>query len=208
MRGLVFRWYVIFIDTGHIATKFWSGPRWSPAFKIQPVLFPPSGKPADWEDVRLISQSNHLIVVRWQSSFIESERERSNEELKSKGRTERERQWGSKRKRVFSLEQQLQEGSALKGMCWVSSIQLLSSWTRHFTLLSGRGVKILLGRLLCMIVITKATKSKVKETVPAWSRSGFLSTASAQGTWPTMDRSEILRHCKIRLARYTERVNL
>ena len=35
-------WYVIFIDTGHIAQSPQSGPRWSPAFKMEPVLFPPS----------------------------------------------------------------------------------------------------------------------------------------------------------------------
>ena len=32
------RWYVISIDTGHIAQSPQSGPRWSPAFKMEPVL--------------------------------------------------------------------------------------------------------------------------------------------------------------------------
>ena len=41
--GLVFQLVsVVFIDTGHIAQSPQSGPRWSPAFKIEPVLFPPS----------------------------------------------------------------------------------------------------------------------------------------------------------------------
>ena len=31
-------WYVISIDTGHIAHSPASGPRWSPAFKTEPVL--------------------------------------------------------------------------------------------------------------------------------------------------------------------------
>ena len=31
-------WYVISIDTGHIAQSPQSGPRWSPAFKMEPVL--------------------------------------------------------------------------------------------------------------------------------------------------------------------------
>ena len=35
-------WYVVSIDTGHIAQSPQSGPRWSPAFKMEPVLFPPS----------------------------------------------------------------------------------------------------------------------------------------------------------------------
>ena len=30
------------MDTGHIAQSPQSGPRWSPAFKMEPVLFPPS----------------------------------------------------------------------------------------------------------------------------------------------------------------------
>ena len=57
-------------------------------------------KPADREDGRLISQSNHLVRVWMPVSFMDSERERererSKEELKSKGRIERDRQWGSK----------------------------------------------------------------------------------------------------------------
>ena len=31
-------WHVISIDTGHLAQSPQSGPRWSPAFKIEPVL--------------------------------------------------------------------------------------------------------------------------------------------------------------------------
>lgn len=50
---------------------------------------------ADREDVRLAPQNNHLIGVWTPGCFID-QRERGNEELKSKGRTEREMQWGSK----------------------------------------------------------------------------------------------------------------
>ena len=53
------------------------------------ILF---GKPADREDGRLMSQSNHLAGAWMPGSFIESERETDNVELKSKGRIERERQ--------------------------------------------------------------------------------------------------------------------
>ena len=35
-------WYVVSIDSGHIPQSPQSGPRWSPVFKIEPVLFPPS----------------------------------------------------------------------------------------------------------------------------------------------------------------------
>ena len=34
--------YFISIDTGHMAQGPQSSPRWSPAFKIERVLFPPS----------------------------------------------------------------------------------------------------------------------------------------------------------------------
>ena len=50
---------------------------------------------ADGEDGRLMSQNNHLIGVWMPGSFID-QRERSSEKLKSKGRIEREMQWGSK----------------------------------------------------------------------------------------------------------------
>ena len=45
----------------------------------------------------LVPQNNPLVRVLMPGSFID-QRERSNEELKSKGRIERERQWGSKMK--------------------------------------------------------------------------------------------------------------
>ena len=45
--ALVFRWYVVSIDSGHTAQSPQSDPRWSPAFKIEPVLFLPSFPPLD-----------------------------------------------------------------------------------------------------------------------------------------------------------------
>ena len=57
-------WYVVSIDTGHIAQSPQSGPRWSPAFKIEPVLFPPSnlfGVPYWRGKVLLDSTLNRLI---------------------------------------------------------------------------------------------------------------------------------------------------
>ena len=37
-------WYVVSIDTGHIAQSPQSGPRWSSSLNMEPVLFPPSKK--------------------------------------------------------------------------------------------------------------------------------------------------------------------
>ena len=53
-----------------------------------------NGEPADPEDGRLVPHNRHLIGVWMPGSFI-NQRERSNEEPKSTGRTERETQWGS-----------------------------------------------------------------------------------------------------------------
>ena len=44
---LVFQLVVVSTDTGHIAQSPQSGPRWSPAFKMEPVVFPPSFPPHD-----------------------------------------------------------------------------------------------------------------------------------------------------------------
>ena len=47
------------------------------------------------EDGKLVPQNNHLFGAWLPGSFID-QRERSDEELKSKGCIEREMQWGSK----------------------------------------------------------------------------------------------------------------
>jgi len=36
-------WYVVSIGTDHRAQSPQFGPRWSPVFRIEPVVFPPSG---------------------------------------------------------------------------------------------------------------------------------------------------------------------
>ena len=61
------------------------------------------GEPADWEDGRLVPQNHHLTGFWMPGSFID-QRERSNEELKSKGRIKRERQWGIKLKGSSALQ--------------------------------------------------------------------------------------------------------
>ena len=64
------------------------------------------GELVDQQDSRLEPQNNHLIGVWMPGSFID-QREKSNEKLKSKGRIEREMQWGSKVKGSFSSVQLL-----------------------------------------------------------------------------------------------------
>ena len=51
-------WYDVSIDTGHIAQSPQSSPRWSPAFKIEPVLFLPSTPSAD-EELWLLKNSEY-----------------------------------------------------------------------------------------------------------------------------------------------------
>ena len=101
------------------------------------------GEPADREDGRLVPQNNHLIGVWMPDSFID-QRERSNEELKSKGRI-KEMQRGRKEK--SSVLQIISKGmpSLLKGCVNLFYSQVgrdkLSPWAeqRHFSLQSSRG---------------------------------------------------------------------
>ena len=74
-----------------------------------------NGEPADPEDGRLVPHNRHRIGVWMPGSFI-NQRERSNEEPKSKGRIQRERQWAGKAKRIFSLAQHLQKDQPLVGV--------------------------------------------------------------------------------------------
>ena len=134
-------------------------------------------------------------------SFID-QRERSNEELKSKGRIERERQWGSKVK-GSSVLQNISKGMASLWKGCVNlfysqvgrdklSLQELNKGTVVYIQAEGLGPP---GKPLSMIIIIKATKSKSKKQFQHGVRIGFFSTASAQGTLPTRDHSEILRIC-------------
>ena len=80
-------------------------------------------EPADREDGKLVPQNNHLIGVWMPGPFID-QRERSAEELKSKGRIEREMQWGSKVK-GSSVLQNISKGMA---SIWKGCVNL--SFTR------------------------------------------------------------------------------
>ena len=67
------------------------------------------GKPANWEDGKVMSQKNHLIRVWMPGSFIAPEIEVS--------RIEKESQWGSKVKRAISLVKHFPEQPASGNGC-------------------------------------------------------------------------------------------
>ena len=73
-------------------------------------------EPNDRENGRLASQNNDLIRVWMPGSFIDQS-ERSNEELKSKGRIEREMHWGSKVKGSSVLQNISKGMSSLQKGC-------------------------------------------------------------------------------------------
>ena len=89
------------------------------------------------------TQNNYLVAV-WLQVLSRSQRERSNGELKSKGRIERERQRGSEVERVFSLAKHLKEGPGYGKGCvnlfffcghsQVGGVRFISLWVeqRHF----------------------------------------------------------------------------
>ena len=90
--------------------------------------------PADREDGRLVPQNHHLIGVWMPGSFIDQKR---NEELKSKGRMERERPWGGKVKGLQSCETSPREWPAFgRGVLisslhrWAGKNSLSMSWTK------------------------------------------------------------------------------
>ena len=91
---------------------------WTAAYQAPPSMG--SSRQEYWSGVpysRLEPHNNHLIGVWMPGSFID-QRERSNEELKSKGRIQRVMQWGSKVEREFSLAKHLQgNGLPLEGVC-------------------------------------------------------------------------------------------
>ena len=121
-----------------------------------------------------MSQNNHLARVWMSDSFIEPGR--SIEELKSKDRIERERQWGSERN--FKLAKDLQEWSASrKGYVILFFSQGRVRWspcelTKDTLTVRQRG-RVLWGKPLCMTVIIKAIRSKSKKQFQHVVRTGF-----------------------------------
>ena len=120
-------------------------------------------------------QNNHLIGVWMPGSFID-QRERSNEELKTKGRRERERQRGSKVKASSVLR------DIAKGMTslWKGCVNLFHSQVgrdKPSLLELNKGTSVYSqadgqdppGNALSMIIIIKAAKSKLKQFT-TWSQ--------------------------------------
>ena len=80
------------------------------------------GELADRQAGRLAPQNNHLIGV-WMPDSLIDQRERNNEKLKSKGRTERKRQWESQVK-GSSVLPDISKGMA---SCWKGCVNLFCS---------------------------------------------------------------------------------
>ena len=94
-------------------------------------------EPADQEDGWLAPQNSYLIGV-WMAGCFIDQRERSNEEPKSKGRIGRERQWESKAKGSSVLQNISREwpASGRRGVLissihrWAGTNYLSRSWTK------------------------------------------------------------------------------
>ena len=122
-----------------------------------------TGEPADGEDGRLALQNNHLIGVWMPGPFID-QRERSAEELKSKGRIEREMQWGSKVK-GSSVLQNIPKGIIMLQKGCISlfysqgrdkiSLHELNKGTSVYSQAEGQGPP---GKPLSMIIMMKASQ--------------------------------------------------
>ena len=95
--------------------------------------------------------------------------------------TERERQWGSKVKRVLSLENHLWGGSV---SIWKECVYLFhsdgawsdylpKSWTTVLHFIVRQRGRILWGWLLCVIIIIKAEKTSQRK-FPAWSQNWLI----------------------------------
>ena len=89
-------------------------------------------KPADWEDGRLTPQNNHLIGAWMPCPFID-QRERSNEELKSKEEQSRRGSGKVKWKVLLSCKTSAREWPAFgKGYVTLFCSQVGMSWTKAF----------------------------------------------------------------------------
>ena len=143
-------------------------------------------EPADWEDGRLVPQNNHLIGVWMPGSFID-QRERSNEELKTKGRRERERQRGSKVK-ASSVLRDIAKGmtSLWKGCVNLFHSQVgrdkpslleLNKGTSVYSQAEGRCPP---GKPLNMIIIIKTSQ---RNSLQHGVRIGFLPATDYAKVW-------------------------
>ena len=138
------------------------------------------GEWADREDVRLVPQNKYLIRFWMPVSFIDG-RPRSNEELKSKGRIQREMHWGRKVK-GSSVLQNISKGISQpsKGVCYSllftdgqgQSLHELNKSTSVYSQAEGQGSP---GNPLNMIIIIKASQ---RNNFQHGVRIGFLPATS------------------------------
>ena len=147
-------------------------------------------------EARLAPQNNHLIGVWMPDCFID-QRERSNEELKSKGRIERKMQWGSKVKGSSVLQNiskgmsKLQKGCVSLFYSQVGRDKLSVHKMKKGTLVQsqaeGQGPP---GKPLSIIITIKASQRNsfqhgvkigfLPATVPYYTLFSFVSSALRQ----------------------------
>ena len=123
-----------------------------------------NGGPVDQEDGRLEPQNSPLLGIWMPSSFID-QREGSNGELKTKGRIERELQWGRKVKGSMALQNFSKGVSRLQNRCVYLfysqvgrdklSLQEVNKGTLVYSLADKQGSS---GKPLSMIIIIKASQ--------------------------------------------------
>ena len=108
----------------------------------------------------------------WMPGCFIDQRERSKEELKSKGRTEKKRQLGSKVKGSSILQTSPKEWQALGGLCgwgvlissihrWAGTDYLSMSWRKTLYFIVKQRSRVLWGKLLSIIIITKARQREI-----------------------------------------------
>ena len=118
-----------------------------------------TGEPADGEGGKLAPQNNQFIWI-WMPGSLTDWRKRSNEELKSKGRIEREMQWGNKVEGSSVLQNiSLQKGCINLFYLQVGmdklSLQELNKGTLVYSQAEGQGPP---SKPLSMIIIIKWSK--------------------------------------------------
>ena len=146
-----------------------------------------------------MSQNNHLIGVWMPGSFIE-QRERGNEELKSKGRIDSEMWWGIKWKGLQSGETSPRECPASEGVCesllftggqGQTSLHELNKGTLAYSQAEGQGPP---GKPLGLLIIIKASQ---RNSFQHGVRIGFLPATRGLQSSPRLPRLERPRQPKM-----------
>ena len=139
------------------------------------------GEPADWEDGRLVSQINHLTGVWMPGCFIDK-RERTKEELKSKGRRRGRFSGEVKWESLQSWKTFPREWKPFwRGILLLSpggQGQIISPWAeqRDFSLRSGRGIGTSKQAIEYDYIVSEVMKSKSKKQFSTWSQNWLSSS--------------------------------